>query len=51
MFKLVGTPDLNDLRNIQSDRARKFIQNMEHIDPIDFKELIPSASPEALDLL
>lgn len=45
MISLVGTPDINDLRNIQSDRARRFIMNMAECKPQDFNEIFINASP------
>lgn len=48
---MTGTPSSEDLKNIQSDRAKQFITSLGNKPPKDLQKLIPNASVCAIDLI
>jgi len=49
--EVIGTPTDDDLKNIGSDKAKRYIKTLEHKKAVPFERLYPGANPLALDLL
>ncbi|KRX04038.1 SMAD/FHA domain [Pseudocohnilembus persalinus] len=51
MLQLVGTPEDEDLIDIQSQRAVQYIKSQQQYQKVDLQSIIPNAPPEAIDLI
>jgi mitogen-activated protein kinase 1/3 len=51
IFKLIGTPSLEDLSFIRADAARRYVARMEAVPRQDFRLLFPLADIRAIDML
>lgn len=51
IMNIVGTPSEDFLLKVQSEEARNYIRNLPYMPRKDFRQLFPTASPSAIDLL
>lgn len=51
IFDIIGTPNSNEISQIKSAKAQKFMQSMGPRPRKSFKSIFANASPEAIDLL
>jgi len=51
IISCLGTPEKEVLRRIPNDKCRKFIESLPQATGRQFEESVPTASPEAMDLL
>ncbi|CAJ0570095.1 unnamed protein product, partial [Mesorhabditis spiculigera] len=51
IMSIVGTPSEEFLAKIQSEEARNYIRNLPRMPRKDFKQIFPSATPDAISLL
>lgn len=51
IMNIVGTPSEDFLLKVQSEEARNYIRNLPYMPRKDFRQLFPTASPSAIDLI
>lgn len=51
IFEITGTPDLEDIQQLEEGFLKTFLLHLEKQPPKQFETLLPSAAPEAIELL
>lgn len=51
IFSILGTPSIDQIDKLQSDKHRNYLRSMPHKEKKPFNEIFPNANPQAIDLI
>ena len=51
IFDIIGTPAKEDIDELEAGYLKTFLQGLKEEEPVSFELMLPSAPPEAIELL